>query len=124
MTTLTASGGAGVDPMECPQEIKDSLMRYVSRRIPTGSFLEAVLTNNLREAVRRADARNILCLPGIVRYCWWELPANCWGSPEAVRQWLDGSQDRLMAPEALVPGPSDAARDERQIDLPLPEVPA
>jgi len=68
--------------------VKESLARYVKHRIPTGGFLQAVLENNLKEACGRADDQNQATLFHIVSYIYNELPFNCWGSPERVRQWL------------------------------------
>ncbi len=67
----------------------DSLDRYVNQRIPTGGFLEAVLSNNLREALGRADDENAAALRDIVAYIYNELPGACWGSPERVDAWLN-----------------------------------
>lgn len=71
------------------EHIKESLERYVEHKIPTGGFLEAVLSNNLVEAVGRADSENIQRLPEIVRYVYNKLPSSCWGSPEKVKEWLN-----------------------------------
>ena len=76
------------DPMWCPPEVVESLLRYWHRRIPTGDFLRAVLENDLRDACGRADDTNIRHLPGIVSFCWWQLPSPAWGSPSKVAAWL------------------------------------
>jgi len=76
------------DPMYCPVEITESLLRYWHQRCPTGGFLQAVLENDLRDACCLADDTNIRHLPGIVSFCWWQLPALAWGSPAKVRAWL------------------------------------
>lgn len=68
--------------------IKSSLNRYAKERIPTGSFLMAVLKNNLVEAICRADDDNRKDILEIVQYVYNELPGNCWGSPEIVKKWL------------------------------------
>lgn len=52
-----------------------------------GGFLTAVLENDLSGAVARADHINIKIIPDIVKYVFNELPAACWGSPEAVKRW-------------------------------------
>jgi len=71
------------------QYIIESLQRYVEHRIPTGSFLRAVLENNLSEALGRADEHNRGRIFEIVQYVYNELPSNCWGSKEAVTNWLN-----------------------------------
>ena len=74
------------------ESTKNTIDRYVSDRIPTGSFVEAVLCNNLKEAVGRADRENLRDIKEIVQYCYWEIPGICWGSPEAVKNWLKGDK--------------------------------
>jgi len=73
---------------ECPQEIIESLERYRDDRIPTGGFLRAVLENDLRNALSRADNTNVVYLLGIVKWIYWNIPAIAWGSPKNVSAWL------------------------------------
>lgn len=70
------------------QIIKDSLDRYAQHHVETGSFLRAVLENDLKEAVCRADDDNLSDILEIIRYAHNEIPGNCWGSPGRVRKWL------------------------------------
>jgi len=67
-----------------------SIDRYVEHRIPTGGFLEAVLSNDLRDACSRADTQNRYLLFDIVQHLYWHVPAACWGSPHKVKEWLKG----------------------------------
>ncbi len=69
-------------------EIKASLDRYAHDHVPTGGFLRAVLANNLMEAFGRADVENLRDLHEIVLYVHWEIPGNCHGSYEIVKEWL------------------------------------
>ena len=71
-----------------PISIKQSLDSYVEHRIPTGDFLNAVLSNDLFEAIGRADDINIIFLHNICGYIYNELPTLCHGSPKRVRKWL------------------------------------
>ncbi len=60
----------------------------MEHRVPTGDFLRAVLSNDLREAIGRADDGNLDALIHIVAYCYNDIPGHCWGTPEAVEGWL------------------------------------
>jgi hypothetical protein len=73
-----------------PEIVKASIDRYVEKRQPVGDFLRAVLSNDLREAVIRADETNLRELKQIVGYCYWEIPGKCWGSPKAYKEWING----------------------------------
>lgn len=76
------------DGLVMPNHLIESLHRYVTERVETGSFLRSVLENDLCEAVCRADHFNFPLLPVIVRYVYNELPLPCWGSKEKVAAWL------------------------------------
>lgn len=70
-----------------------SLNMWVMNKILPGGFLTAVLENNLKEACARADSYNRATLFEIVEYCYMNIPAPCWGSPEKVRAWLNEKTD-------------------------------
>lgn len=70
------------------QSTLGALHRYAEEGIPTGGFLRAVLSNDLREAFGRADMENRATLYEIVSYCYNELPGSCWGSPERYEAWI------------------------------------
>ena len=78
------------------QDIIETLDLYVNKRIPTGGFLEAVLSNNLSEACARADHINQQRLFQIVQYIYNNLPCDCWGSPEKVKSWLNPDREKIM----------------------------
>lgn len=73
---------------QIPQDVKETLDLYVSHRIPTGGFLEAVLSNDLRGAISQADDVSLAHLKPIVLYVLWEIPAACWGNRDRVEAWL------------------------------------
>lgn len=67
---------------------KAGIDRYVDHGCPTGSFLRAVLENDLFEAVAKADQYNRHLLADICEYIYNYTPATCHGSPEKVAAWL------------------------------------
>ena len=73
--------------------LKDTLDRYANSRIPTGGFLQAVLENDLMEAVGRADDINRYRLHEICSYVYNNMPASCHGNKEIVNAWLRGDDD-------------------------------
>lgn len=72
------------------EHLREGIIRYVEDRVQTGGFLEAVLCNDLREAVGRADTTSFQYLKELVSWVYWNIPSACWGSPAKVRAWLDG----------------------------------
>jgi len=79
------------DPRLIRPDVIDSIRKYVERRLPPGGFVQAVLSNDLQDAVLRADGDNLLTIPAIVSYVYHEVPSNLWGSREAVNAWIDGA---------------------------------
>lgn len=80
--------------LQIPAGIFEDMQAYVKYRQPPGSFLEAVLTNDLKGAVSRADPECGAALYQIVQWFYWEAPGNCWGSEERVKAWLRGSESK------------------------------
>jgi len=70
-----------------PEHLRPGLVRYFSDGIMPGSFLQSVLTNNLTQAVQRADPESMLALDPLVRFLTQHAPAMAWGSREAVLAW-------------------------------------
>lgn len=71
-----------------PNYMAGGLYLYLTENIAPGSFLTALLSNDLRESVARADSNNARCLKEWVQFLYCECPSNSWGSPEKVKQWL------------------------------------
>lgn len=71
-----------------PERIKNMIDRYVDNGISGGGCLDAILSNNLREAFGRADEEARERMFDIVRYLYNNVPAACWGSPDLVANWM------------------------------------
>jgi hypothetical protein len=78
---VTTDDGTDYDIQD---ETAASLRRYADEGVPTGGFLQAVLANDLFEAVGRADDFNGRALPEICKYVYNEMSSACWGSYEKV----------------------------------------
>jgi hypothetical protein len=68
--------------------MKESITRYVENGVPTGSFLEAVLSNDLFGAFSQADETSRTHLQELVRHIYWNVPSGCHGSPQKVTAWI------------------------------------
>lgn len=66
----------------------ESLDAYAEQGRPTGGFLQAVLENDLFEALGRADTGSRHILFEICAHVHNHLTAACHGSPVKVRHWL------------------------------------
>lgn len=72
-----------------PDHMHDGLITYLVHHRVTGSFLRAVLDNNLRLAVGRADEKNRHALPQIVEFLVNWAPMAAWGGEELVDRWTE-----------------------------------
>ncbi len=70
--------------------VKNDLIRYVETGTPTGGFLQAVLSNDLFDAVGKADLENRMHLTEIVQYIYNKLPKDCHGSQDKYWNWIEG----------------------------------
>lgn len=69
-------------------DLYGALERYLNNGIMPGSFLTAVLQNNLCEAFGRADDENSRNLKNIVGYVYNNIPGSSWGSREKVAEYV------------------------------------
>lgn len=75
-----------------------ALERYLNMGIMPGSFMTAVLENNLVEAFSRADIMNSANLKNIIGYVYNHLPSNSWGSPQRVHDYLESLKESATNP--------------------------
>lgn len=71
-----------------PPLVKASIYRYVDNHNPVGSFLQAVLQNNLTRAKLEADYDSRRSILNIVHYVSGFVPTKARGSKESVDSWL------------------------------------
>ncbi len=70
-----------------PEYMRGGMLRWLAFGVPPGSFLEAVLSNDLKGAVRAGDDLNQRLLTQYVIFLHNYAPSGCWGSPAKVAQW-------------------------------------
>lgn len=72
-----------------PYYMQDALIRYYENGISPGSFLCAVLNNDLKEAFGRADDINQYCIRNYVLWLYNHAPTGSWGHADATENWLN-----------------------------------
>jgi len=82
-----------------PVHLHDGLVGYLVHGCPPGSFLTAVLMNDLVGAIAHADDVSAAHLQPLVRWLYRYAPANAWGSCDTVHLWVSEFPRRLQ-PEA------------------------
>lgn len=69
--------------------MRSAVKLYIEKGVIPGHFLQAVIANNLLDAVSRADPQNLALLPEWARFFWNEVPPDCWLSRKAMTDWHD-----------------------------------
>ncbi len=86
-----------------PEYMHGGIIRYYENGIPPGDFLTAVIDNDLKEAVGRADDVNVNALKAYVMWFFNQAPMGSWGFTDACSEWLT----------AFHKAESDSARQEQ-----------
>lgn len=73
---------------QLPEHIRGGMRRYIESGIEPGSFLTAVLCNDLMGALGKADEINRERLWDICAFLYNEAPSACFGSVEAFQSWV------------------------------------
>lgn len=80
---------ARMDRYNIPEHCRDGLAGYLTREYTRiGSFLTALLSNDLKETFARADDANQMAIRNYIYFLYNEAPTGSWGSPERVQAWL------------------------------------
>ena len=76
-----------IDYSKVPAHLVQGLGSYIENGILPGSFLQALICNNLAKTLYCADGRGFAALPGLIEFLQEKAPSACWGSAEAMELW-------------------------------------
>lgn len=85
---------------EVPEHLVEGLVAYIIHGQPTGSFLEAVLSNDLMESFGRADEKSRAGMFGIAMFIYNHAPNGSYGNPAKVTAWLEKKAEERAARRA------------------------
>lgn len=88
------------DYAQIPEHMQSALRRYVLQGLKPGDFLTAVICNDLRNAVGRADSDNLPLLKLYVQWFYNVAPGTCWGSRDIMVRWMEERAGGLHPPTA------------------------
>lgn len=71
-----------------PESLREGARRYFEHGIQPGSFLTAVIQNDLQEVAQRADTLHRILLVEIVQWVIAHAPSGSWGSPAEMAAWM------------------------------------
>lgn len=78
-----------------PERMMPAIRRYIDYGKRPGSFLSAIIQNNLSEAFARADSENVENIGAFVAYFWNECPLGCWGSKGKMEKWMENKEKEI-----------------------------
>lgn len=73
-----------------PHHMRDGYKLWIEHGILPGSFGEALLRNDLKGAMGKADDINSRHIKSTVAWFYNFSPSNCWGSVQNVNDWMAG----------------------------------
>lgn len=92
----------GLDYTGLPDRFQGGLQRWVEGGMLPGSFLAAILRNDLSNTVMRADSESLLLIRHVVQWLTAHAPGPSWGSTGAVRDWpKQAVQNQKRAADAM-----------------------
>jgi hypothetical protein len=71
-----------------PERMMIGIRRYIDEHKRPGDFLQAIISNELKNAIWYADDENMDLLPHYVQYFYWKAPSECWGNKKAMEKWI------------------------------------
>lgn len=77
-----------MDKFGVPEHLQGGIHRWIESGVVPGQFLQAVIRNDLFDAVARADDVSLGGLRTITLFFYNEAPGGCWGSPMKMREWI------------------------------------
>lgn len=83
-----------------PEHMHDGIVLYLLHGYQPGSFMTAVLENDLKEACMRADDENRRAIYQHVAFLYNYAPSNAWGSPARVADYMQDMQAKRAAAES------------------------
>lgn len=83
-----------------PEHMHEGVIAYFRYGRPCGSFLQAVISNDLAEAVRRGDQANLRALASYIILFANCAPIGSWGSPDNYDGWLQKGREAREAAKA------------------------
>ena len=77
----------GMNKYQIPERMRPGILRWIEEGIIPGSFLQAVIENDLKSTMMSADIENACIISSYVHFFYNHAPGGCWGSKERVKEW-------------------------------------
>lgn len=71
-----------------PYHVMGGIVRYIESGLHPGSFLAAVITNDLGGVIANGDRESLENLVAIYKFFYNYCPSNCWGNEKKMSAWI------------------------------------
>ena len=75
-----------------PSYMHEGIIGYYENGWKPGSFLSAIINNDLKEAFTHADDTNKHCIKNYIMWFYAYAPSGTWGYPNAVDIWINSKE--------------------------------
>lgn len=82
-----------------PKHLRSACIAWVHEGRVPGDFLQAVIRNDLVDAVSRADRESLAGIVGLMQWFYNHAPGQCWGSRERLDTWAQAAAERRGSAE-------------------------
>lgn len=86
-----------IDYSSLPDYMQSGVQDYIEHGYEPGGFLTAVICNDLKGAVGKADLTNQRELVNWVQFFYNKAPMGCWGSRTKMEAWMEARRDEDQA---------------------------
>ncbi len=93
-----------LESSEVPPTLHNGLVLYLTQGIRPGSFLTAVLSNQLVQAVNAGDESSLAALVPLVRWLYMAAPALSWSSESNMQAWIQMNRRQRGSTAAVTVG--------------------
>ena len=97
-----------------PEKMHDGIIRYVVFGTRPGSFLRAVISNDLRASIHCGDKENLKMLHTFVHYFYQYAYPELFGSPEKMKHWMEIGGLHGLQRQVLEQVKKEDEEDERE----------
>jgi hypothetical protein len=77
----------GMDRYQIPERMHEGMLRWIEDGIKPGSFLSAIIENDLYNAFHLADDENSFRISSYLSFFYMCAPGGCWRTMERVKEW-------------------------------------
>lgn len=77
-----------------PDYLRPGVLRYIEQGITPGSFIGAIICNDLQATIATADPGSLIYIPTIAKWFFNHAPFTCHGNESKYHGWIESHRRR------------------------------